>query len=321
MTRLKGFGGQIDGSLLESGVMHEPNISNLRQAEIIDGSEPMQRHLDALTVGIPVVSLAYQGTLRPTRGFEYFPDKIIDESRSAHGVSFGRFFGGMPGTPTREATTLLSTAIKPFDNPESALREFYGYRRLGDLAVETFSPVGIFPSKSGDHFIAMTKTRRDLMSLDRAEWLVGQRVDSAESAEIAERNERTVSDVAEGFAYIHALGDYHPDGQVKNWAVTPADKIGIIDTENFRSSPLGSTDGVILAWGDIEKFTKSLVFDSRDEGGKMFGVGMFAGQPLTQVRASIGVVERFYNDQAWPLNIVAQLQGTKSGSSSSGSSR
>lgn len=339
MPRVKGFKGEVPQEQFLTGSLHQPDLRNLQHAEIVE-EQVTPQHLDALVSGIPVVETEAHQAIIPTSNFEVYPEKTIENRRSAHGVSFGQFVGWLP--TKSKFDSLLKVAIKPFNNPEDALREFTGYRLLGNLAVESFEPVGIFPAKEGSHFISMTKTRKDLVSIDRDEWVVGRRVDSESTAEITERNTRTVQDVSRVLAYVHANGVFHPDGQVKNWAVTPEGNIGIIDTENLQKREIGHGDSSELAWQDINKLVKSLILNSKDSDAKMFGVGMLHGLPLNQLRESIeeliifpyveelmrlsvnapdevmrrhehnlfeGIMDHFYNDLAWPQHYLQMQPG------------
>lgn len=343
--RVKGFGQTVNYGEFQQGSLHLPDITGLPSAEVTQAVSPELHYAHALEAGRPIVSLAYSGTLTGARSFEVFPEKIVESSRSAHGVGFGRFISYLP-TGRKRDDTLLSVAVKPFNDPETALREFFGYRKLGELGVETFKPVGVFPARNGDHFIGVTEARKDMMSLDRDEWVPVDRVSDARTAEINERNVRTVQDVSVGMAYIHSLGVFHPDGQIKNWSATTTGKIGIIDTENLKQVPLGHESTGLLAWHDIEKLARSLVYDSRGtDEGKMFGVGMLKGQSLVQLRHSIehliiapytdaltfmaenagsdqdrqqmqdlfdAVIDRFYSDDTWPSHLV--VNGSSSSS-------
>ncbi|MCA9331314.1 hypothetical protein KC968_00060 [Candidatus Saccharibacteria bacterium] len=285
MTRVKGFVQEVATEQISSGQLYVPSLQNIRQAEVYDG-EISEVHRDALRAGVPVVALALAETLNPAHAFEVYPTKTIDSQRSAHGVSFGRFVARAPHA-RKGLRTLVDVAVKPFDDAPTALNEMHGYHVLDELGVETFQPVGIFPAQHGDHFIAMSRTRRDMQSLDRDTWVVGRRVNSAATAETAERNTQTIIEIAETMAYIHANGVFHPDGQIKNWSVTADGTVGVIDTENLTQVEIGSVDAPELAWYDISKLVKSLILENQDEEDKMFGVGMLAGMAIGQVRENI----------------------------------
>ena len=340
MTHLKGFNRTADPDQMASGELHEPDLARIAQLLEVEKTPNVEIQLTALKLGVPVVASEYAGEIPRTRRFEVYPDKTIEESRSAHGVGFGRFVGWLPGKRrgSVEEESLLRVAVKPFTTPETALHEMHGYRTLGKLGVETFAPVGVFPALKGDHFIGMTLTRKDLTSLDRDIWVPGRRVTSEATEEIAQRNALTVVDIARLSAFLNARGIFLPDGQIKNWAITPSGKTGAIDTENIMQLPLGHESAPQQAWECIEKLTKSLILDTKDVDAKMFGVGMFAGMTLEHVRENIeeliiipyieelelmlggetsqgqrdqiqllyeGIVERFYSEKSWPNHIVA----------------
>jgi hypothetical protein len=279
MTRVKGFAQEVAEELMASGELHTPNLRRLHQPELY-GDTPEDMHLRALQIGIPVVAEAFRDSLRVSSSFEAYPAKTIESRRSAHGVSFGRFLGWRNG----KLKTTLNVAIKPFDDPETALHEMYGYRTLQGLDIETFDPVAVFPASVGSHYVMMTETRKDLQSLDRDIWIPGRRVISEETAAIAERNATTVAEIAETMAFMHANGVFHPDGQIKNWAVTTEGTIGVIDTENLKQLDPGHQDSEQLAWQDITKLVKSLILETKDDGAKLYGVGMLGGMALEQVR-------------------------------------
>lgn len=285
MARVKSFEQDVAEVLIQSGELYIPDLRPIRQSEVF-GSELNDDHEKALMHGRAVVSAEFSESLQAVQGFEVYPSKTIDSQRSAHGVSFGRFTARNPNA-RKGIKTLVDVAVKPFDNPYDALREVQGYEILKSLGVETFTPVGIFPAESGTHFISMTQTRRDMQSLDRDNWIVGMRVDSERSAEIVERNVRTVTEISQTMAYLHANGVFHPDGQIKNWSITTDGTVGVIDTENMTRTELGSSDALTLAWDDINKLVKSLILVQQSEEDKMFGVGMFAGMTAMQARKSI----------------------------------
>jgi hypothetical protein len=325
---------------MATGQLHVPDLSRIGELHSVEQQPERLSHLDSLIVGRPVVAEAFMHAVSTTRRFEVYPDKTIEESRSAHGVGFGRFVGWLPSVRKgpAEETSLLRVAIKPFGDPETALRELHGYRRLGGLGVETFQPVGIFPAQHGDHYLGMTLTRKDLKSLDRDLWVPGRRITSEATAEIASRNARTVDDIARLTAYLNAQGIFLPDGQIKNWAVNPEGTTGAIDTENITEMPLGSPDAPQEAWECIDKLVKSLILDTKDVDAKMFGVGMLAGMSLEQVRENVeeliiipyieelekleaattnneerqhiqalheGLINNFYGDTSWPGHLTA----------------
>ncbi len=285
-SRVKGFDNHVSQDLIDSGGLYVPDLTRLRDA--VELSDPPEiSHLKALEIGTPIVALAFSERLKVVTGFEPFPEKTIDAKRSAHNVGFGRLTKRVGLGANPKIKTAIGVAVKPFDDPETALREMRGYGILEKLGIETFSSVGIFPARNGTHYVSMTQKRQDLQSLDGDLWVVGGRVMTPTEAEIAQRNAKTVREISEKMAFIHAKGFFHPDGQIKNWAVTPDGTVGIIDTENFKQVGIGNIDAPQLAWEDIDKLVKSLVVESKDDDGKMFGVGMFAGMPLDQLRRSV----------------------------------
>jgi hypothetical protein len=198
---------------------------------------------------------------------------------SAHGVGFGWLEAPHARRPV---------AYKPFSRPGNALHEIQGYQTLHELGIETYTPLGAFPSVERGQWVVLTEFREDLVSLDRDQWIVGRAATTFGEVEVAERNGETVKGIGELMAFIHSHGIYHPDGQIKNWAKTPDGKIGIIDTEHLTRVALGDHNAVTLAWQDIEKLTRSLIA-VRHEGqdGSIFGVGMLHGMPLALARSSI----------------------------------
>lgn len=285
MTRVKGFGQDVVIEQIRSGDLYVPDMRSLSRAEHYY-DELSESHEKALQLGVPVVATEFAGTIRPGIISDIYPEKTVDSQRSAHGVTFGRLAVRAPSA-RKGLRTVVDVAIKPFDDSTTALHEMNGYRVLGQLGIETFEPVGVFPAAHGDHFVAMTKTRRDMQSLDRDFWVLGRRVTSESTAETAERNRQTVVEIAHKMAYIHANGVFHPDGQIKNWSVTVDGTVGIIDTENIKQAAIGSVDAPELAWYDVSKLVKSLILENQNDEDKMFGVGMLAGMSLGQVRESI----------------------------------
>lgn len=289
--RVKGF--PVDQNIYEhSGVLHE-----IRQPssnfELFDPASIQGSSLDDVTYQIEDILLSgaaavfseYSKDLARYQSHEVFPDKIIEERRSAHGVSFGRFVLRQATGVPRDRRNKLSVAMKPFMSPEHAARECAGYLLLAQHGIETFSPVGIFQAKSADNLIVVTEKRNDLVSLDRDIWAEGLQVQSEEDIETLDRNTRTVREIAQLLGYIHALGFFHPDGQIKNWAVDQTGTIGIIDTENMEQRPLHHSDTAELAASDIDKLLKSLVSGQREN--KIFGVGLLSGLSDAIVRSYV----------------------------------
>ena len=288
----------------------------------------------AVQAGKVLVAAEYRDTVTAATNTAVFADKLIEERRSAHGVTFGRILGCDQSVKGGSA---LSVALKPFAHAESAVHEMRGYKVLTSLDVPTFEPVGIFPAANGDHVISVTAKNNDFMSLDRHKWVVGRAVNTEAEMTQAEHNNLQIKGTAETLAYMHANGFYHPDGQVKNWITNASDKIGVIDTEKHVERPLGDDDSHQLAWEDIEHLVKSLVIYNIDsEDDKLFGVGMLANLPLNTVRSSLeeliihpylarleqisgeakglqvlqveqlfdGVASRFYDDEKWPQHFI-----------------
>lgn len=236
-----------------------------------------------LLSGVAVVLPAYIDTLQGATRHEVFPAKTIAPDRSAHEVAFGRIMGHNPNV--RSETARFSVAMKPFNRARDALHEMYGYMLLKELGVETFQPIGVFPAKKGSHCIVLSENRKDLMSLDRDEWVIGRDVSTVDQAETAVRNNKTVTEIAQTLAFLHSNGVFHPDGQIKNFAITYDGQIGVIDTENLKSSEVGDSSNPGLAWDDIEKLVHSLVASGGDSD-KIFGVGMLSSMTLGEVRRS-----------------------------------
>ncbi len=288
MANNKGFSREHDPTLLSSGKLHEPDLRRKHDLSIYSGEdEPNQDHIDSLLSGYPVVHESHVGHIRRSMDAVTL-NKIIESKRSAHGVGFGSFrlIGGIAAGASVERQS-IPVAFKPFNGPEKALHEMYGYGVLRAMGIETFDPIGVFPARHGDHFVLASHKRNDLMSLDRDHWVIGGYVKDRESAETVERNSEVVKGISEMLGYLHVHGVHHPDGQIKNWSVTPEGDIGVIDTENLIAGQANGPDAVNLAWNDIEKLVKSLVFANTDEETKLFGVGMFAGMSVERVRSQI----------------------------------
>ncbi len=324
------------------GVMHLPQVDRLPERFIVDDAQmPYDEtatayQQEALLHGKPVTSEVFDEVLSRVTSQEVYPDKIIDASRSAHQVSFGRLIGMRRGKHTRG--TVMSVAFKPFDDPAKALQEFNGYRILQDAGIQTFEPVGVFLSEGRTHFIVVTRKRDDLMSLDRDDWVVGRQPHNEAEIEITERNTQTVKDIATTMAHLHANRIFHPDGQVKNFAITVNGRVGVIDTENLHRTETDSDMLHELVWRDIEKLVRSLIIIGSDdrEDDKIFGVGMLGRTQLPTLRTAceeliftpylqqlerameanpededsltyigISISERFKNETQWPAYLVS----------------
>lgn len=304
---------------------------------LIDPSEGVTaEHLAALEIGRAAVVASEVCLIRESCRVDVEPTKTVERRRSAHEVGFGAFVHRTK--VNRKGRSIeQAVALKPFSRPEKALHELAGYLTLGELGIETFQPVGVFPAKDGNHFVSVTKKRNDLTSLDRALWVRGRMVLDEASAETARDNNETIEGIATLLGFIHSRGVFHPDGQIKNYAKTPKGVVGIIDTENLIVSEPGNQNALENAWHDIEKLVKSLIISTQySEDVDVFGVGMFYGLPLGSVRKSIeeliiapyldslatqsesadaiarthitglyeGSYERFFKDESWPDHFI-----------------
>jgi len=324
---------------IEAKLSHLP-LERLNQGVVFDSSFDAELHVGALQAGEAIVCKSHLDELTHVKSHEVFPDKTIERRRSAHGVSFGRLIG-FKASKKRDGN-LMSVAYKPFDRAEKAIQELYGYRILQELGVETFDPIGVVPSENDEGYVVITQKRDDLMSLDRDEWVVGRQPRDEREVEIAERNNTTVSEIASTLAHLHAAGVFHPDGQIKNFAVTVNGTVGVIDTENLHVRNTDDLDNPALAWNDIQKLTRSLILDHSTEENttgedKIFGVGMLANMNLPQLRnacwelifepyirtleehiklgedsdylttLAYQLQEEFERDDHWPLNLVTSV--------------
>lgn len=261
-------------------------VDKLKDGLVIDETPDFDRYVEALMSGMPVVCEGYADLIKAVKTHEVIPDKTIERRRSAHGVSFGRLVGYKQSK--RREGTIFSIAYKPFEHVEKAVQELYGYKILQKLGVDTFDPIGIVPQEEGGA-VVITRKRDDLQSLDRDEWIVGRQPKDAREVEIAERNTVTVKEIAGVLANLHSQGVFHPDGQIKNFAVNENRQIGVIDTENLTVRDTADLDNFALAWTDIEKLTKSIIHVNDEEVNgdsedKIFGVGMLAHMNLPQLR-------------------------------------
>lgn len=238
---------------------------------------------ELLLAGTAVVLPDYIEDFRKATRHEVFPGKTIAPERSAHEVAFGRVMGHNHNVGAE--TARYSVAMKPFNRAQDALHEMYGYMLLKQLGVQTFQPIGVFPAQKGSHCIVLSENRKDLMSLDRDEWVAGRDVSTIDQAETAARNNTTVTEIAQTLAFLHSNGVFHPDGQIKNFAITYDGQVGVIDTENLRCTSLDDCSNPSSAWEDIEKLVHSLVASGGDSD-KIFGVGMLSGMSSGEVRRS-----------------------------------
>lgn len=265
---------------------HRDILLPQRSLEIIDRSHialPSGSLILPNVIDCAWVNEEYADVIGRANRFEAAEDKVIERSRSAHEVGFGRITKHCSAKQSGERHA-LSVAVKPFNDVRPAANEVLGALRLEELGVETYSPVGVFPTKSGDVAV-VTKKRDDLMGLDRDTWVVGRRVETEEQANDAERNTKTVQDIARMFAWLHSNGIFHPDGQLKNWGVTPEGTIGTFDTERHIKLASGDSRSGSLAWTDIDKFIASLVTKSKE--GSIYGVGMLHGHSQSQMKSSV----------------------------------
>lgn len=301
-------------------------------------------HLIALQAGKSAVVANQMPLLSKTAQVKIEPQKTVERARSAHEVGFGALVCRATLLPKGKRPE-QAIALKPFVRAEKALHEVNCYRVLAELGVETFEPIGVFPAKKGNHYVAITKKRNNLTSLDRDKWIISRKVIDEASAEIAQRNNDTVMGISQLLAYIHLKGIYHPDGQIKNYAKTPKGVIGIIDTENLIVSHQKDPNALEYAWHDIEKLVKSLIISTQDkENVDVFGVGMLYGMNLDGLRNSIeeliidpyldslsksinsaseaeiahinvlyeGIYNRFFSSQRWPSYIMRASHASKS---------
>lgn len=270
------------GTFDYSDRLHEQMVVRTREPLIVSAESLDEKEaVSTLSSGRSVVNVTHREMLNRVTDFEPFPDKVVEEARSAHHVAFGRLVGRR-STGNRRHGHLQTIAMKPFLDPHDAVTEVRGYWTLQGLGIETFNPVGIFPTENSEAFIVITEKRNDLMSLDRDDWVVGRQVHSEAEAEVATRNTQTVKDIAATMAWMNANGVFHPDGQIKNYAITDFGQVGVIDTENLFTLPIGHDDTVPHVVDSMTKLLRSLVSIERD--GKMFGVGMLAGMSPDQLR-------------------------------------
>lgn len=236
------------------------------------------------TSGMDVVNLFedYEGAARLVVAEQHRPfiengqfiqptGEVFDSTVSAHGVQFGRIIGTRWGEGGRTKTT-SGVAIKPTGGLHEALHEAAGYQKLEALGVPTYCPVAIVTTRDGSFVI--TRRRNGLISLDQDRWVRGMEPVDEKGVEDLERNLATVRDISQTMAWVHVNGLFLPDGQVKNWAVTPEREVGAIDPEKHEQLALGHNDAPERMWADIIKLYKSLRLSHADPEG-IYGVGLF----------------------------------------------
>jgi hypothetical protein len=307
--RKKAFAREADQAELSTGRLHEPDL-RMMHSLVEYGTDSDAAYLDLVTMGIPIIHPNHveQGTLDNAKTVEVIPNKIIESRRSAHGVGFGSI--ALKGA-RRSTGGDGHVALKPFaGSGMKALQELAGYDILRGLGVETFDPIGVFPARHGDHVIVMTTKRPDLQSMDRRDWVNAGLVSSEADAELLEDNLEKIQLISEKLAFLHSHGVFHPDGQIKNWAITPEGEIGVIDTENLSQRPLNDPDSANHAWADVEKLTRSLIFDNSIDEEQIFGIGLFAGMSPADTRKRIehGVLSP-YIEKLYEIGILANDSG------------
>ncbi|GAC1500539.1 MAG: hypothetical protein NVS1B10_04220 [Candidatus Saccharimonadales bacterium] len=341
MSGTKSISRNVGAEVYSGCGAHQLVIPTPDQLSTYEHSVSMEELVGGLESGNTLVAPSFESVLKKTKTVEIYKDKLIEERRSAHGVTFGRLITSRTVADRTDHPAMklaYSVALKPFVSSEDAVREMRGYFTLQNLNVPTFEPVGIFQAAKGEHFVGMTIKNNDLLSLDQHKWVKGRAIRSENEVYLAEHNDQQVRGISETLAFIHANGVFHPDGQIKNFVATASDKIGVIDTEKQIIRPLGDDEANQIAWQDIEHLVKSLIIDNYAENkGKLFGVGMLANLPLQVVRASIedliihpyiakleslldddpdtiqaqqieclydGISEKFYSDTVWPQHFI-----------------
>jgi hypothetical protein len=287
-----------------------------------------------------LIAVGYEDIVKRAIESRLIEDKVTQEIISAHQVGIGMLYGykrkagpnGIPVTDTSKRGNIMSVAMKPFRDMDKAANEYMGYQILRSIGIETFDPVGIFPSNDGETSVVITKYRSDLKGLDQDTWLVGRRVTSQEDIKTHELNTKTVKEIAEVLAILHSNGVFHPDGQIKNYAITENGQVGVIDTENLTVVDDDFELASAHAWRDIQKLMRSLIKSTKEDG--TYGVGMLAGMsnetlrncfeelfldPYTNKLAELsneknaqrieelydGLIENYHHDvDSWPSSLV-----------------
>ncbi len=264
-----------------------------RNAKVLGTIATRSEIINHLTSNNGIICEPYADRLHTAIKMEEFPGKIIDESRSAHAVGMGRIIKPRPNKKSGVGNA-MSVAIKPFNDPIKAANEVWGYWQLQDLGIETFDPVGIFPDSNRLDVLVLTKKRNDFTSLDRDEWIVGGAIKNNQEAKQHQKNLEAVTDIARIMAKMHMNGLFHPDGQIKNFAVTNTGVVGVIDTENLFKIDVAQHDPSAYVINDIEKLMRSLVEKPitqsiHSDQDKLYSVGLFYGNDSKMLRGK-------YND-------------------------
>ena len=274
MARSKGLG-NVSAESVGKGELHSVQIDY--EKTLVQNPNLTTEHLkEVLNAGYGVVSPEFAEVLRSAKKHKVYTDKMIDERHSAHQVTFGIFVGERTTKKGNHVIgKTLSAAMKPFGEPEHAVNEYLGYQVLQRLGIETFQPVGVFPSRHHNNFVVVTKTRGDIIGLELDDWVKGMQPEKPGDVETLERNKQTVKEVAKILAWTHINGVFLPDGQIKNFIATASGQVGVIDTENLKVKPIEHEDTEGLQGEDFTKLIRSFIGDPHD--GKIFSIDLFHG--------------------------------------------
>lgn len=281
---------ELDNSLwLESRPQKELQGDAFRSALQLGRAATKNEIINAYLITGNVMNEEYYDRLHSALRMEEYPGKIIDESRSAHAVGMGRILKHRR-TKQNKVGNALNVAIKPFNDIDKAANEVWGYWQLQDLGIETFDPVGIFSDSHDRDPLVLTKKRNDFTSLDRDEWIIGGSVTNDQDEKQHQKNLAAVTDIAKIMAKMHVNGIFHPDGQIKNFAVTNTGVIGVIDTENLFKIDTSIQNPSSYAIKDIEKLMRSLVGKAvtqaiQNDQDKLYSVGLFHGNNNGLIRS------------------------------------
>lgn len=221
-------------------------------------------------------------------------DKSVPTIRSAHAVGFGVLeYGKCVENQRREFVS--GVALKPHLDPQTAVHELLGYEQLLNLGINTYVPIGVFPSNGGSNSVLVTEKKSSLVSLDNHFWKSLALTSSEEESYEAENNISIIKKIAVLLANLHVNGIFLPDGQIKNFALNPAGVVGAIDPENIIYKNPRDYDTSSIVISHFEKLIKSLIFKSDntlDEGSeqdqdKIYGVGFLSMMPSARVRSII----------------------------------